>query len=263
LTRLESSIMQYRQHLPTIGRILIVLTFLEDSWRIAIGWNMQVSFLCHPENHFQFPTFLAHIFLMFTLLSQLVGGTLVVVNKQIKFACTTLLVFMGFLMLVYGFALPDYVHHNGRLRFLFRSLSIIGGLLMLIADARIREEREKISFDFGVDPLSMAKYIQLGGRIALALQCIQFYTHGYIFGILCTVAALAVVFGFHTKYASLGMALLLTVSNLAAHNFWDMYDDDYDATIYFLFQDLSVLGGFILLVSLGPGGVSYDGRKSL
>lgn len=222
---------------------------------------MQISFLCHPENPFQFPTFLAQIFLCFTLISQLLGGFLVVINKQIKFAATILLIFMGFLMLVYGFALPEYVHHNGRLRFLFRSMSIIGGLLMLIADARNQEEREKTSFDFGVDPLKMVSTLQFAGRVMLAVMCFQFYTHGYIFGALCTIGSVAVMVGFHTNYFSLGMTILLTVSNLVAHNFWDAHADDYDATMYFFFQDLSVLGGFILLISLGPGGLSMDGKK--
>lgn len=261
LSSVENSLSQYRQWFPTIGRILIVLTFMEDSYRILTGWSMQISFLCHPDNPFQFPVWLAHIFLLFTLTSQLIGGFLVIVNKQIKFACALLLVFMGFLMLVYGFALPEYVHHNGRLRFLFRSMSIVGGLLMLIADARIREERNKISFDFGVDPLKMATSIQFAGRIMLAVTCVQFYSHGYFFGVLCTAGSVAVILGFQTKYVSLAMTLLLFVSNLLAHNFWDVHEDDYDATIYFFFQDLSILGGFILLISLGPGGLSFDGKK--
>mmetsp|Transcript_15804 Transcript_15804/g.30934 ORF Transcript_15804/g.30934 Transcript_15804/m.30934 type:complete len:269 (-) Transcript_15804:88-894(-) len=261
----EEFFSEYKSYLPVLGRVLIVLTFVEDTYRIMTNWEMQLSFLEHSENNFSFPHFLAVPFLLFTLVAQALGGLLVILNKKIQFACTMLLVFMGFLILVYGFGMPEYVHHHGRLRFLFRSMSIIGGLLMLIADDRVRQAREANYFA-GVpvlDPLKMANAMQLAGRGMLALMCFQFYTHGYVFGALCTLASVAVLAGFQTKYMALAMTLLLTVSNLVAHNFWDSHPDDYDAAIYFFFQDMSVMGGFILLISLGPGGISMDGKKSL
>lgn len=48
-SKLEDQIDTYSQplkpHLPTLGRFLIVVTFLEDAWRILTQWNDQLWYL--------------------------------------------------------------------------------------------------------------------------------------------------------------------------------------------------------------------------
>jgi uncharacterized membrane protein YphA (DoxX/SURF4 family) len=51
--------------------------------------------------------------------------------------------------------------------------------------------------------------------------------------------------------------------NIMGHLVFDARNISWDAVQYRLFQDLSILGGLVLLLCLGPGGISIDGKKSL
>lgn len=242
---LEGMIREHRRWLPIIGRVLLVLTFLEDGVRVATNWSEQVSFLTFEGNNWCMPHFLASIFMAYTLFAQFAGGLLVVLNKAVTFASMLLLVFMAFVMAIYGFGLPEYVHHQGRWRFIFRSMAIVGGLLMLIADEQCRKARESHYFA-GVpvlEPLKFAHSLQAAGRVMIALLCVQYYWHGWVYGIICTVASVSIIVGFGTRYSSFFLAMFMTVSNFVGNFFWDVFPSDWDAFFYFFFQDLSILGG--------------------
>ncbi|CEG83754.1 Putative Heat shock protein 78 [Rhizopus microsporus] len=72
-----------------------------------------------------------------------------------------------------------------------------------------------------------------------------------------------VAVGFKAKWSAMFLVLFLSVLNVFVNNFWSVQHSYYkrDFLRYDFFQSLSTVGGFLLLVSTGPGGLSYDEKK--
>jgi len=263
--KLEDKIREYREWLPFIGRILLVLTNIEDGFRLAIDFNSQALFL--TQHTLAGVGWLAVIYLLFSLFAQCVGSLLIVINKKMRFAAGLLLVFKFSILIIYGFNMPEWVHMQGRYRFLTRVMSISGGLCMLIAHDLYQEQRQKGYFaglPGLMEPSNVATYLQTAGRFMLAFQFAGMFNYGITVGIIMMIPAVLVAVGFKTRYASLFLGLVLfTESTLGnALSLLTGSYSSFDTTFYFMCQDLSILGGVILLASLGPGGISLDSKKS-
>lgn len=266
--KLESMIREYREWLPFIGRILLVLTNIEDGVRLAFNFSEQSSFLMGNHVSFPFPTWLAFMYLSFSLFAQLVGSSLIVANKKMRFAAGLLLVFKFSILIIYGFSMPAWVHAQGRYRFLTRVMSISGGLCMLIAHDMYQEQRQKGYFaglPGLMEPSQLATYLQTAGRFMLAFQFAGMFNYGWVVGLIMMAPAVLVAVGFKTRYASLFLGLVLFIESTMGSLLSALMGtiSSFDSTVYFMCQDLSILGGVILLASLGPGGISLDSRKSL
>ncbi|CAJ0752930.1 19969_t:CDS:2, partial [Entrophospora sp. SA101] len=100
------------------------------------------------------------------------------------------------------------------LNFFLRSLSVTGGLLMVLSDAF--SKRKSVFADLP----------QLSERDL----------------------------GFKAKWSATFLVLFLSVFNVLINNFWSVHhaDPQRDFLKYDFFQTLSIVGGLLLLVSMGP-----------
>lgn len=78
-----------------------------------------------------------------------------------------------------------------------------------------------------------------------------------------TALIVLVAVGFKTKLAALTLVAWLLCINFTFNAFWSIpsYKPMHDFLKYDFFQTTSVIGGLMLVVALGPGGVSMDEKK--
>jgi uncharacterized membrane protein YphA (DoxX/SURF4 family) len=243
--------------LPAIGRFLIVVTFLEDSLRILTQWGDQLWYL---QQHRHFPWGISHLFLIINVITMLVGSGAVIFKKHSEYAVGGLLsvvVIQGF---GYGLIFD--------LNFFLRNLSVIGGLFMVFSDSMVSRK----ALFAGLPTLSDSdrkKYFLLAGRVLLIFLFLGFiiqgeWSIGRVFVSLVGLAACVMVaIGFKAKWSAIFLVLVLSVFNVFANNWWSMHSThaQRDFLKYDFFQTLSIVGGLILLVNMGPGGLSVDEKK--
>ncbi|TFK20524.1 SURF4-domain-containing protein [Coprinopsis marcescibilis] len=246
-----------RPHLPTIGRFLIVVTFLEDALRIVTQWSDQIWYL---QQHRHFPWGISHTFLIINVLTMLVGSAAVILKRYSEYAVGGLLgvvVIQGF---GYGLIFD--------LNFFLRNLSVIGGLFMVFSDSMVSRKATFAGLP-QISETDRKKYFLLAGRVLLIFLFIGFIIQGQwgiarvIVSFIGFIACIMVAVGFKAKWSAVFLVLVLSVFNVFANNWWSVHSahPTRDFLKYDFFQTLSIVGGLILLVNMGPGGLSVDEKK--
>jgi uncharacterized membrane protein YphA (DoxX/SURF4 family) len=155
------------------------------------------------------------------------------------------------------------------LKFILYNVSIIGGLFMLLAEKMLSERKKIFAGLPNFSQNDKSTYIQLAGRILLVLIFVSFIFAGEmtiaraIVSIFGLVACVMVAVGFRAKSSALFMVLLLSIMNVFINNWWTLQPHHFerDHIKFDFFQTLSTVGGFLLLASVGPGGISVDEKK--
>ncbi|PWN91287.1 SURF4-domain-containing protein [Acaromyces ingoldii] len=262
-SKVEDLIDQYTQpikpHLPALGRFLIVVTFLEDALRIVTQWGDQKYYL---QKHRHFPWGISHIFLFTNVVVMLAASISVIMRRYPEISVGALL---G-VVVVQGFGYGLIFDIN----FFLRNLSVIGGLLMVLSDSLSKKKNIFAGLP-NISETDRKIYFQLAGRVLLIFLFIGFIIQGtwsvarVIVSILGFGACVMVAVGFKARWSASFLVLLLSIFNIFVNNFWTVHaaHPARDFLRYDFFQTLSIVGGLLLLVNMGPGGFSMDERKKV
>ena len=149
----------------------------------------------------------------------------------------------------------------------FRNLALAGGVILLLAESKA----EGKSLFAGLPSLgenTPRTYLQLSGRILLVFMFLTLLRFEFSFlqlvqNLVGTALIVLITVGYKTKIASLILVVWLTILNLYFNAWWNIpdYKPMRDFLKYDFFQTLSVVGGLLLVVALGPGGYSMDDHK--
>ncbi|KAJ3237463.1 hypothetical protein HDU81_009407 [Chytriomyces hyalinus] len=249
-----------KPYLPVIARFLLVVTFLEDSVRMCTQYSDQKFYL---RKHRGFATYMADVFLITNVSTMVVCSFLAIAKRYTEIAVVGL--FSVVLMQGFGYGL---IFESS---FLLRALSITGGLVMLLADAMAGKSKKSIFAGIPQmkDENIQSTYLQLFGRILLVFLFMSFIFAGEmtiargVVALIAFVGCVMVVVGFKAKWSAGMLILFLSISNVVLNNWWSLHHlhPQRDFQRYDFFQNLSIMGGFLLLVNMGPGGLSMDEKK--
>merc|ERR1711934_1345234 len=242
--------------LPHIARFCLVSTFFEDVVRMWVQWSEQREYM---DISWGCGWFIATMFVVINLIGQLGAVAMVLTRFKVEIACGILFFIVVLQTIAYSI-LWD-------LQFLFRNLALCGALLLVLAESRV----EGRSLFPGVPSLGENKpkeYLQLTGRILLVFMFVtllRFDTSPMMIvqNVVGSALMILVTIGYKTKLSALVLVLWLKVLNFYFNAFWSIpaYKPMRDFLKYDFFQTLSVIGGLLMVVSLGPGGVSMDEHK--
>lgn len=242
--------------LPHVARLCLISTFLEDGIRMWFQWSEQRDYI---DQTWGCGWFLSSLFVFTNLCGQLAGCVMVLSRQQVPIACGMLFAIIGLQTIAYSIL--------WELKFLMRNLSLCGAVILLLAESK----QEGKSLFAGVPTLGQNKpktYMQLSGRLLLVLMFMTLLRFEFTFlqivtNIFGTSLILLVAIGFKTKLSALVLVLWLTCLNFYTNAWWSVphYRPMRDFLKYDFFQTFSVIGGLLLVVALGPGGVSMDEHK--
>jgi putative oxidoreductase len=72
---------------------------------------------------------------------------------------------------------------------------------------------------------------------------------------------LAVAFGFMTRWAALALAVFSVVVGFIFHTYWAVPADQVMMQQINFWKNISIAGGFLVLVAFGPGAISIDAKR--
>lgn len=210
------------------------------------------------------------------------SSTLIIIRKHSEYAVIGLIGVVVTQALGYGLIFD--------LNFFLRNLSVMGGLLMVLSDSWVRKRFAPAGLP-QIDEKDRKMYFQLAGRVLLIFLFIGFvfagdWSFGRIIVILIgMVACVMVAVGFKAKWSAIILVMILSIFNILVNNWWTVRlpflharspqtsvliklqlhanHPHKDFAKYDFFQILSIVGGLLLLVNMGPGQVSFDEKKKV
>lgn len=147
-----------RHYLPHIARLCLVSTFLEDGFRLLTQWTEQIDFIRHVWG---VGAFLAGIFILVNILLQFSGSASVMFRFKVRAGCAILM--LTVVIQTIGYNIWTRV-------FLMRNLSLVGSLLLLLAEASQESKSLLAGLPSAGNENRSKQYLQLGGRILVVLM---------------------------------------------------------------------------------------------
>jgi len=252
----EKVLSQSRTTLPHIARFCLVSTFFEDGIRMWVQWQEQAEYLSMSWNCSYSA---ACAFIMYNLIGQLGSVCMVLLRVKIDFACFNL--FFTVLLQTIAYSILWDV------QFLFRNFALCGALLLVLAESKVEDK----SLFAGVPSLGENKtksYLQLAGRILMVFMFLTLLKFDLspsqmMQNLVGSILMVLVMVGYKTKLSALILVTWLNLLNFYFNAWWTIpvHKPLRDFLKFDFFQTLSVVGGLLMVVVLGPGGASVDERK--
>lgn len=248
-----------RRVLPTVARLCLTATFLEDALRMWLQFFEQLQYLQIVLN---LPEMFSVFLVMLQLLGQLVGSVLILLRVWVNLAVTLL---AGIVVLQVHLHVVPW-----QLQLLLRNFALLGGLLLLHVETQETQAAARVVVaGAGLPRLINHRpqhLMRLTGRVLLAcmyltLLRLEWNLLAMILNGLGLLLMALIVLGYRTRPAALLLALILWLWNLYANAWWFVRDVHRDLFKYNHFHTLSVIGGLLMVVVLGPGKVSLEQYK--
>ena len=80
-------------------------------------------------------------------------------------------------------------------------------------------------------------------------------------GLLELVGGIALVIGFQARWSALALAVFTVVASVLFHNYWAMPAEQQFVQQLMFMKNLAIVGGLLLVFSLGAGPASVDARR--
>lgn len=84
----------------------------------------------------------------------------------------------------------------------------------------------------------------------------------YLVAAIDLFGGLLILAGFQTRPAAIVLMIFVALTLYFAHAFWTMEGPARAANQAHFFKNLTLIGGLLLLATLGPGRYSFDGRRA-
>lgn len=249
-----------RKFLPILARLCLIGTFVEDGFRMWFQWSEQRDYI---DTSWGCGKMIATTFVIINMIGQLTASFAIFAQKNVKQMCYMLFVIIFLQSLAYSILWDA--------KFMARSLALSGAVMLLLAESK----QEARSMFVGVPSMENVhnnpkNLMQLSGRIMLVLMFMTLLKFtmkplDLFRNIVGSLLMVGIAAGWKTKINSLLLCVWLMILNVTMHDFWRHRSGSimHDYKKFDFFQTMSVVGGLLMLVSIGPGGVSMDERKKM
>lgn len=254
-----------KHSLPLIAKLCVLSTFLEDSLRMVYQWKEQRDYF-HGE--WGFGNLIGTLCVIIVFLGQIVPSSMIIINKKTSSCCLFLVGIIIFQVVLYNIMTS--------ISYIVRAMSLIGGLVLLHTNEICKNEqdsdRRAISMSmFTSGENNMKKYYQLAGRIMLVMMFVSWsileWSTASLFEVVMiifsSIIVIVVLIGYKTSIGALFAIIWLSLEAFIAHPFWlhPYHSYKHDLHRYNFFQLMSIVGGLLFLLSVGPGEMSIDKKK--
>ena len=242
--------------LPHLARLCLVSSFIDASVSLWFQWEDQKEYLV---TSWGCTTNIATSFLIFNFIGQLGSVTMILSRFCVRSACLILFC----LVILQAIAYKELL----KMQFLFRNVSLLGALLLVVAETLVEEKSQYAGLP-SLGQNKTKKYLLLAGRILMLCMFemilkFDMSTNQIIQNIASSLLMALFTVGYKTRLSALLMIIWLTSLNISFNAWWKIPADNQVRLLiqYEFFQRVSVIGGLLMLISLGAGDVSIDAQK--